>query len=220
MSLVDSRQVQLRDERDRLTAAVQSLESLARDSQHAKEVPQEEDVPSNGPSAAEVTRWREERELQLQEIFRLQNELNEKDSLVAELRKKVPFVFFSPKSDEASKLAQQQREVQDEIDILREKAALVDTLEERVKKFQKRAETVNDLKRQVTLLEEQNDLNIKAKIESEESSKKLSALKVQLDRYKEQVTSLTAEKSTLRSSLEEKGSPLVIVSQQMASSTS
>jgi ACT domain-containing protein len=54
-------------------------------------------------------------------------------------------------------------------------------------------------------LEEQNDQLIKEKIDIEENAKKVPLLKSQLDKYKDQVTSLTAEVTKLEASLKAKG---------------
>lgn len=91
------------------------------------------------------------------------------------------------------------------MDMLREEASKVADLEERVKKLQVKSETVPDLKKQIKALEEQNDKYLKTNLELEDSSRKIPILKTQLDKYKEQVASLTASQNNLNNTIHEKG---------------
>ncbi len=53
-------------------------------------------------------------------------------------------------------------------------------------------------------MEEQNENLMKAKFELEEETRKTASLKSQLDKYKDQVASLTGQVHSLTSSLEDK----------------
>lgn len=50
------------------------------------------------------------------------------------------------KIEELSKIEREARSLRDEVDILREKASIVDTLQQRLKKAELKAESINDLK--------------------------------------------------------------------------
>eukprot|EP01114_Cavostelium_apophysatum_P013385 TRINITY_DN3232_c0_g1_i1.p1 TRINITY_DN3232_c0_g1~~TRINITY_DN3232_c0_g1_i1.p1 ORF type:complete len:700 (+),score=248.55 TRINITY_DN3232_c0_g1_i1:182-2281(+) len=141
----------------------------------------------------------------LQEQHKLHDELEEKEATIADLRRKV---------DELSKVAQEARSLRDDNDILREKADRVPDLEDRLKKMQVKAEQANDLRKQLKALEDQNDQYMKSKIELEETEKKTQQIRAQLDKYKEQTTSLTAEIAALQRSVEGKDTEMQQVREQ------
>ena len=123
-------------------------------------------------------------------------EIEEKEKTIGELRKKL---------EEYAKYAQEVRHLRDEADLLREQASKVPELEDRVKKLQVKSEGIVDLKKQLKLLQEQNDKYLNTNLELEESAKKLPILKAQLDKYKEQVATLSASQSSLNNNLKDKG---------------
>eukprot|EP01119_Soliformovum_irregulare_P000273 TRINITY_DN10201_c0_g1_i3.p1 TRINITY_DN10201_c0_g1~~TRINITY_DN10201_c0_g1_i3.p1 ORF type:complete len:573 (-),score=171.20 TRINITY_DN10201_c0_g1_i3:355-1929(-) len=178
-------------EKEALLEMVRNLEESLKEAKAAdplSPVPQHKEDPDLARRAAEVERL-------LSEESRLHSELDIRDGIIADLKKKL---------EEANKQSSQVRQLQDELDILREKSAHVDTLEDRLKKFEKRVESIQDLKRQIQLLEEQNEGHLKTKIVLEEAAKKIPLYKTQLERYKEQLTALTAEGSSSASLLEDK----------------
>lgn len=115
---------------------------------------------------------------------------------------------FKRKGEEYSKLVAESRVLRDELDILREIAARVPDLEDRIKKLVVKAEAVTDLRKQLKTYEQTHEENIRFKIELEEANKKIYSQKLQVDKYKDQIASLSADISHLHSSIEENESEL------------
>ncbi len=97
------------------------------------------------------------------------------------------------------------------MDILREKAHQVDILEDRVKKYQKKVESIPDLKKQLKSLEEQSEQYMKQKIEQEDAMKRVSLFKSQIDKYKDDITTLTADKQSLEVKFKETGNVIMML---------
>ncbi|KAK5578944.1 hypothetical protein RB653_008619 [Dictyostelium firmibasis] len=126
------------------------------------------------------------------EINDLHMQVESKEKQLSELKKKV---------DEANRLANENRSLRDEIDILREKAANAEATEEKLKKHQKKIEEIGDLKKKIKELEDQNDSYIQQTLDLEEQLSKNNTYRTQADSSKQQVSSLKIELAKLELSL-------------------
>ncbi len=130
------------------------------------------------------------------ERHKLEYELNDRERQLTDLRKR---------SEEIPRLLTENRNLREEFDILREKAAKNEGLEERIKKLSIRADQANDLKKQLMTLEQQQDTHLREKLDLEEQVKQLGRVKTQLETYKDQVTSLTAQSNSQSHAVKELG---------------
>ncbi|KAN0024536.1 hypothetical protein ACTFIV_008944 [Dictyostelium citrinum] len=126
------------------------------------------------------------------EINDLHMQVESKEKQLSELKKKV---------DEANRLANENRSLRDEIDILREKAANAEATEEKLKKHQKKIEEIGDLKKKIKELEDQNDSYIQQTLDLEEQLSKNNTYRTQADSGKQQISSLKIELAKLELSL-------------------
>jgi hypothetical protein len=126
---------------------------------------------------------------------------------------------FRKKLDELNKTCISQRILLDEMDILKEKAQTVPLLEDRIKKLETKAEAVTNMRKQLKvtvctsclwlqLLEEQNEEHLKRNIEMEEQVNKANSWKVQLEKYKQQVTDLTAQSNASAQTIQQQSNLL------------
>lgn len=94
------------------------------------------------------------------------------------------------KIDDLTKASSELSQIKDEVDILREASEKSKEYERQLAVYKKKLEDSNDLKRQIKQLEERNAEYLKQNLQYEEESKKLSALKGQVDLYKNQLEEL------------------------------
>lgn len=85
------------------------------------------------------------------------SQIEERDKTIADMKKKI---------EELAKQASEARALRDELDILREKALLSSGLEEKLKKAQQKSEQVTDLRKQLKVLEDQNDLYLRQALDA------------------------------------------------------
>eukprot|EP01116_Phalansterium_solitarium_P022305 TRINITY_DN7318_c0_g1_i1.p1 TRINITY_DN7318_c0_g1~~TRINITY_DN7318_c0_g1_i1.p1 ORF type:complete len:622 (+),score=295.88 TRINITY_DN7318_c0_g1_i1:156-2021(+) len=193
----------MRQERDELQRMLKSVERELSDERKAnaqlKAQQQHEHQLASPPAAplrsllVDESDWAEQR-------ANMERELEDKNVQITELKKKI---------DDLSALASEARSIRDSIDIYKERAAMAETLEERLKKLQLKADSVGELKKQIKALEQQNDGYMKQIIELDEAAKKAQALKPQLDKYKELLTAVQADKAALMATLDEKDGEIV-----------
>ncbi|PRP87618.1 hypothetical protein PROFUN_04645 [Planoprotostelium fungivorum] len=157
-------------------------------------------------SAEVISKKNAENEKLLIHNHSLQQELEERENLIVEMKKR---------QDELMRQASDARSLRDEVDLLREKAASVEELEDRLKKVKKKADAVDDLKKQLKAVEEQSELYLKRSLDLEESAKKATSYKTQVDTYKEQNVNLTAEINSLKLSEEKKDKQLQSLQMQV-----
>ncbi|GAM21526.1 hypothetical protein SAMD00019534_047010 [Acytostelium subglobosum LB1] len=127
-----------------------------------------------------------------EEINNLQQKIEDKEKQVFELRKKV---------DESAKQANENRDLRDEIDILREKVQNAEATEDKLRKYQHKVEEIAELKRQMKTLEENNDNYLNQILDLEEQVRKSSSFKTQLETTKQQLMSLKIDNTKLEMSL-------------------
>ncbi len=97
------------------------------------------------------------------------------------------------KEAELQGLADQARQLKDEVDILRETADKVAKYEASIESYKKKMEELADLKRQVKLLEDKNTTLMQANIGLEDDVKKTGNWKPQIDAYKKQIAELQSK---------------------------
>jgi len=91
------------------------------------------------------------------------------------------------KIDELTKASNELSQIKDEVDILRSANEKSKEYERQLTILKKKLEDYNDIKRQIKQLEERTAEYLKQNIQYEEEAKKLSALKSQVDLYKNQL---------------------------------
>ena len=84
-------------------------------------------------------------------------QIEDRDRTIADQKRKI---------EELAKQAAESRTLRDELDILREKALLSTGLEDKLKKALQKAEQVNDLRKQIKILEGQNDQYLKQALDA------------------------------------------------------
>lgn len=94
------------------------------------------------------------------------------------------------KIDELTKASSELSQIKDEVDILREASEKSKEYERQLAIYKKKLEDSNDMKRQIKQLEERNAEYLKQNLQFEEEAKKMSALKGQMDLYKNQLEEL------------------------------
>ncbi|XP_067846390.1 protein Hook homolog 1 [Heptranchias perlo] len=94
------------------------------------------------------------------------------------------------RNDELNSLAEENLALKDEIDILRNYSDKVIKLEASVETYKKKLEDLNDLRRQMKLLEDKNMMYMQNTVSLEEELRKANAARTQLETYKRQVQEL------------------------------
>ncbi|KYR02254.1 hook family protein [Tieghemostelium lacteum] len=103
--------------------------------------------------------------------------------------------------DEVPKLINENRSLRDEIDILKEKSVAFDLLEKKMKIYEKKLDEVNDLKKKIKDLEEQNQNYLQQTLDLEEELTKSTSIKSQAETNKQALSSLKIENTKLELSL-------------------
>ncbi|EGG16600.1 hook family protein [Cavenderia fasciculata] len=127
-----------------------------------------------------------------EEIHNLQLQIEDKDKYIYDLKKKI---------EEGIRQINENRELRDEIDILREKAITAEATEEKLKKFQHKIEEINELKKQIRTLEDNNDNYLQQILDLEEQLKKSVSYKSQMEQTKQQILSLKIENTKMELSI-------------------
>eukprot|EP01117_Protostelium_nocturnum_P005530 TRINITY_DN1998_c0_g1_i1.p1 TRINITY_DN1998_c0_g1~~TRINITY_DN1998_c0_g1_i1.p1 ORF type:complete len:699 (+),score=315.14 TRINITY_DN1998_c0_g1_i1:68-2164(+) len=197
-SIAQSEHEHLISEKNNLSAALKNLEETVTSLQVQK-VNEEQNAQKKAEESALEQNFKKEQEKLMNENMKLHEELHEKENLISDQKKKL---------EENNKALSEARILRDEVDILREKAASVEDLEDRLKKTQKKADAAADLRKQLKAIEEQSEQYLKSNLEHEESAKKLPILKKQIDEYKDQLLHLTAKSQSLKASLDKKENEL------------
>ncbi|XP_060686404.1 protein Hook homolog 1 [Hemiscyllium ocellatum] len=94
------------------------------------------------------------------------------------------------RNDELNSLAEENLALKDEIDIMRNYSDKVTKLEASLETYKKKLEDLNDLKRQMKLLEDKNVMYMQNTVSLEEEIRKANAARAQLETYKRQVLEL------------------------------
>ncbi|KAK5856744.1 hypothetical protein PBY51_008319 [Eleginops maclovinus] len=99
------------------------------------------------------------------------------------------------RNEELTSLAQEAQSLKDEMDILRHSSDRVNQLESLVETYKRKLEDLGDLRRQVRLLEERNNVYMQRTCELEEELRRANAVRNQLDTYKRQAHELHTKHS-------------------------
>lgn len=94
------------------------------------------------------------------------------------------------RNDELNSLAEENLALKDEIDVLRNYSDKVIKLEASVETYKKKLDDLNDLRRQMKLLEDKNMIYMQNVVSLEEELRKANAVRAQLETYKRQVQEL------------------------------
>uniref|UniRef100_UPI00398F7A56 protein Hook homolog 1 isoform X2 n=1 Tax=Pristiophorus japonicus TaxID=55135 RepID=UPI00398F7A56 len=94
------------------------------------------------------------------------------------------------RNDELNRLAEENLALKDEIDVLRNSSDKVIKLEASVETYKKKLEDLNDLRRQMKLLEDRNMMYTQNTVSLEEELRKANVARAQLETYKRQVQEL------------------------------
>lgn len=173
----------LKEERENLQRSVYALEDALKEEQEKAKNERDNYLAASLPRQASQTSLLEE-----ERTIVWTAQIEERDKTIADLKKKM---------EELAKQAAESRTLRDELDILREKALSFSGLEEKLKKSQLKSEQVNDLKKQLKVLEEQNDVYLRQALDAEENARGATSLKTHLESYKQQVVSLKTEYAQL-----------------------
>ncbi|KAM9780514.1 protein Hook homolog 2 [Neosynchiropus ocellatus] len=99
------------------------------------------------------------------------------------------------RNEELTSLAREAQALKDEMDILRHSSDRVNQLEALVETYKRKLEDLGDLRRQVRLLEERNNVYMQRTCELEEELRRANAVRNQLDTYKRQAHELHTKHS-------------------------
>ncbi|XP_029014395.1 protein Hook homolog 2 isoform X2 [Betta splendens] len=99
------------------------------------------------------------------------------------------------RNDELTSLAQEAQNLKDEMDVLRHSSDRVNQLEALVETYKRKLEDLGDLRRQVRLLEERNNVYMQRTCELEEELRRANGVRSQLDTYKRQAHELHTKHS-------------------------
>ncbi|XP_068605539.1 protein Hook homolog 2 [Brachionichthys hirsutus] len=99
------------------------------------------------------------------------------------------------RNEQLTSLAQEGQALKDEMDVLRHSSDRVNQLEALVETYKRKLEDLGDLRRQVRLLEERNNVYMQRTCELEEELRRANAGRNQLDTYKRQAHELHAKHS-------------------------
>eukprot|EP01132_Coremiostelium_polycephalum_P000603 gene603-751_t len=127
-----------------------------------------------------------------EELKSLHTQIESKDRQISDLKKK---------ADDSAKQMALNRSLRDEIDILREKVDSAKATEDKLKNYQKKIEDINDLKRKIKDLEEQNENYLQQTLDLEDQLEKYSSIRGQAESSKHQISSLQIEITKLELSL-------------------
>ncbi|XP_007901877.2 protein Hook homolog 1 [Callorhinchus milii] len=99
------------------------------------------------------------------------------------------------RNDELNSLAEENRALKDEVDVLRNSSDKAAKLEATLEAHKKKVDDLNDLRRQMTLLEDKNTVYLQSMVSLEEELRKTTNARVQLETYKRQVQELHSDLS-------------------------
>ncbi|KAL7985031.1 hypothetical protein Chor_003601 [Crotalus horridus] len=123
-----------------------------------------------------------------EENFRLETTKDDYRVHCEELEKQL--IELQHRNDELTSLAEESRALKDEIDVLRTVVDKTNKLESMVEVYRKKLEDLNDLRRQMKILQETNMMYMHNTVSLEEELKKANAARAQLETYKRQIQEL------------------------------
>ncbi|KAK9404194.1 protein Hook 1 [Crotalus adamanteus] len=123
-----------------------------------------------------------------EENFRLETTKDDYRVHCEELEKQL--IELQHRNDELTSLAEESRALKDEIDVLRTVVDRTNKLESMVEVYRKKLEDLNDLRRQMKILQETNVMYMHNTVSLEEELKKANAARAQLETYKRQIQEL------------------------------
>uniref|UniRef100_A0A8C9VBU3 Hook microtubule tethering protein 2 n=1 Tax=Scleropages formosus TaxID=113540 RepID=A0A8C9VBU3_SCLFO len=128
-----------------------------------------------------------------EENFRLENIRDDLRVHVEQLERQVS--ELQHRNEDLTSLAEEAQALKDEMDILRHSSERVGGLEALVETYKRKLEDLGDLRRQVRLLEERNNVYMQRTCELEEELRRANAVRTQLDTYKRQVGKLSEHRA-------------------------
>eukprot|EP01135_Chromosphaera_perkinsii_P007568 Nk52_evm24s914 gene=Nk52_evmTU24s914 len=145
---------------------------------------------SNSNDSAQQSLKAEVERLKL-EIEESENSRLDSETRVKQLEQTV--LELKKEADMLSRQANEARGLKDEIDILRHKAEKASKYESAIESYKKRLEEFAEIKRQMKVLEEQNNTYLQKNLDQEEELRKTSGYRTQIDNYKQKISGLESE---------------------------
>ncbi|XP_063067048.1 protein Hook homolog 3 [Engraulis encrasicolus] len=142
----------------------------------------------NSPAGRRHLQLQTQLEQLQEETFRLEASKDDYRIRCEELEKEL--VELRSQNEDLTSLADEAQSLKDEMDVLRHSSDKVSKLEGMVDSYKKKLEDMGDLRRQMKLLEEKNNVYMQNTVSLEEELKKANATRGQLETYKRQVVEL------------------------------
>ncbi|KAL2100132.1 hypothetical protein ACEWY4_004526 [Coilia grayii] len=142
----------------------------------------------NSPAGRRHLQLQTQLEQLQEETFRLEAAKDDYRIRCEELEKEL--VELRSQNEELTSLADEAQSLKDEMDVLRHSSDKVSKLEGMVESYKKKLEDMGDLRRQMKLLEEKNNVYMQNTVSLEEELRKANAARGQLETYKRQVVEL------------------------------
>ncbi|XP_062411214.1 protein Hook homolog 3 isoform X2 [Sardina pilchardus] len=142
----------------------------------------------NSPAGRRHLQLQTQLEQLQEETFRLEAAKDDYRIRCEELEKEL--MELRGQNEDLTSLADEAQSLKDEMDVLRHSSDKVSKLEGMVDSYKKKLEDMGDLRRQMKLLEEKNNVYMQNTVSLEEELKKANATRGQLETYKRQVVEL------------------------------
>ncbi|XP_041915135.1 protein Hook homolog 3 isoform X1 [Alosa sapidissima] len=142
----------------------------------------------NSPAGRRHLQLQTQLEQLQEETFRLEAAKDDYRIRCEELEKEL--LELRGQNEDLTSLADEAQSLKDEMDVLRHSSDKVSKLEGMVDSYKKKLEDMGDLRRQMKLLEEKNNVYMQNTVSLEEELKKANATRGQLETYKRQVVEL------------------------------
>uniref|UniRef100_A0A6V7K1W2 Protein hook n=1 Tax=Bracon brevicornis TaxID=1563983 RepID=A0A6V7K1W2_9HYME len=159
--------------------------ALIAENKKLQEKIEEFENPDNAISSLQFSGYRKKIETLKDEMFKLETSRDDYRVKVELLEKEV-FELHS-KQEELQKVADESRQLRDEIDALKETADKVNKYEQTIASYKKKMEDLGDLRRQMRMLEEKNLEYMQSKIEYDEEMRRASMIRNHLELCKQQL---------------------------------
>ncbi|XP_031433088.1 protein Hook homolog 3 isoform X1 [Clupea harengus] len=142
----------------------------------------------NSPAGRRHLQLQTQLEQLQEETFRLEAAKDDYRIRCEELEKEL--AEMRNQNEELTSLADEAQSLKDEMDVLRHSSDKVSKLEGMVESYKKKLEDMGDLRRQMKLLEDKNNVYMQNTVSLEEELRKANAARGQLETYKRQVVEL------------------------------
>lgn len=177
------------EEKSALSAEINKLQ-LALEKHESQALVGEDGVSLGAPLQGSVRMNELRKQIENLKNDLLLSETVKEDLKMKSIQQEKQISTLQMKIDELTKASSELSQIKDEVDILREASEKSKEYERQLAVYKKKLEDSNDMKRQIKQLEERNAEYLKQNLQYEEEAKKFSALKGQVDLYKNQLEEL------------------------------